>query len=392
MQGFVYPEYRSRSIVEVPNTILKVFGFPGYRALDESIITRNFEDINNVVLFIIDGLGNKLYTQLQKQDSLAGFGKLHHNYITSVFPSTTAAALTSFASGKPPSEHGILGFRIFLEDSFDTLNTIFYYVEGHRECAPHIEPDDLKPTFYIYEPLMREGFKVYSLLKREYIGSPFTKIIYGLQEPIAHDNIVDLIIDAADILKNNPGDKKFLSLYTADVDSISHMYGPFSSQVMAYIKNLDSLLLQYLLPAINFDNTLLIITADHGHIETDETNSINLFEDQYVMKQITQYPAGESRTMYFKVKNEKEFLEHLIEKYNDKAEFYLSGDAIQKGIFGGDVENHFKNRLGDVVAIAKDSFYFTYERERHIRPFVTGKIGKHGGMSLDEMLVPLLWK
>src|SRR4051812_26344403 len=52
--------------------------------------------------------------------------------ITTVAPSTTAAALTSLATGMAPSQHGIVGFRIRIDDS--VLNVLRWQVPNGRRA------------------------------------------------------------------------------------------------------------------------------------------------------------------------------------------------------------------------------------------------------------------
>ena len=63
-----------------------------------------------VVLLVLDGLG---WAQLKDRPGLAPtMNAMAGGPITTVAPSTTAAALTSITIGAPPATHGVVGYRL----------------------------------------------------------------------------------------------------------------------------------------------------------------------------------------------------------------------------------------------------------------------------------------
>src|SRR4029079_13336478 len=65
-----------------------------------------------VVLLLLDGLGwSAVEEHREIMPTLAG---MEGGPITSVVPSTTAAALTSVATGLAPAQHGIVGYRMLV--------------------------------------------------------------------------------------------------------------------------------------------------------------------------------------------------------------------------------------------------------------------------------------
>ena len=68
-----------------------------------------------VLFVILDGLGSELFGRVLHPDS---FLRKHYKQdVFSVFPATTAAALTSIATGQHPGEHGIIGWQQRLHQS-----------------------------------------------------------------------------------------------------------------------------------------------------------------------------------------------------------------------------------------------------------------------------------
>ena len=60
-------------------------------------------------------------------------------------------------------------------------------------------------------------------------------------------------------------------------------------------------------------------------------------------------------------------------------------EAVAKGLFGpGKPNPHLADRLGDLIVVArKDAYLWWADKENPL-------IGQHGGLSAEEMVVPLL--
>src|SRR5437764_8327261 len=108
------PDYEGGSLV---NLVATVVGSRGGKPLHETL--RNFSlatDATNVVLFIIDGLGDNYLARHGKGSEL---GRRRRRSLTSVFPSTTASAITTSYTGRTPLEHGLTGwFTYFVAAGF----------------------------------------------------------------------------------------------------------------------------------------------------------------------------------------------------------------------------------------------------------------------------------
>ncbi len=391
MKAWVLPEYGRRSIVEIPHFILEYFGAERHPLMEnhsDSVTFREFKinmEKSHLLFVLIDGLGYKLFNRLKEENAVPFLSSLNFTYLTSTFPSTTATALVSLSSGLVPSEHGILGFKMFLQRPYTTMNTIFYTVEGLKDTKVPLKEDEFMPKYYIYESLARKGIKVYPFLKKDFIGSSFSRIVYGFKENVPHVHDVDLVVVASKIFKKGGG-RKFISLYTPTLDSLSHTYGPYSEEVTAFMRFFDSVLERYFSPVLN--DTLLIISADHGHIDTSYEGAINICERESIYKRIIGYPAGEPRAVYLNVRNKKDFVRDLKEEFGDKLNVMLRQDVEHEGLWGGKLKDEFRVRAGDVVIIPKENYYVVCKDEPES---VLKMKGRHGGLSLEEMLVPFIY-
>ena len=72
-----------------------------------------------------------------------------------------------------------------------------------------------------------------------------------------------------------------------------------------------------------------------------------------------------------------------------RSEIFSRGEAISSGLFGGDVHLDFIERIGDLIVIAKGSLILV-EKERE--SLQIAMVGHHGGMTSDELEIPLLYR
>ena len=100
MKEIIFPNY-NHSILNLINSILKKYNVETkYNSLP--ILKEKLKkDYKNIVLIILDGMGNNLLNSISENGF---FNKNKIDKITSVCPSTTTAALTTYYSGKPPIE------------------------------------------------------------------------------------------------------------------------------------------------------------------------------------------------------------------------------------------------------------------------------------------------
>ena len=93
----IRPDYNN-SILNLITSILKYYNVESkYNSLPEidEILKK---DYNNVVLLILDGMGENILNELNENEL---FRKNKIKTITSVYPTTTAAAMTTYYAGKP---------------------------------------------------------------------------------------------------------------------------------------------------------------------------------------------------------------------------------------------------------------------------------------------------
>lgn len=114
-----YPDY-TRCPVNVISSIMKFYrinsAYPTLPVLDKELD----KFYKNVVLVVLDGMGTAM---MEKNLPASNFlRKYQVDNLTSVFPSTTASAMTSYYTGVSPNEHAWLGWSLFLKEFCRTVD------------------------------------------------------------------------------------------------------------------------------------------------------------------------------------------------------------------------------------------------------------------------------
>ena len=364
----VFPDYKN-SLVNLSNSILKHYGL-GQHHSSLAILDKYLEDdYKNVVVLAFDGMGSSILKK-NSDDSLF-LNKYKVGDITSVFPSTTTAATASLTSGLTPTEHCWLGWDNYVA-SIDKIVTMYVNKEkgSKKRLARHNVCEKEFPYVTIMDQINKSG------KARAYQVSPFVGKRYKTFA-------IQQMFDKVAMLCDKPG-KKFVYAYAVEPDSSMHKCGTNSEMVKELIEmiNFNTEVLSEKL-----EDSLLIVTADHGHIDVSDYIILDEYPD--LKNMLIRDMSLENRAPNFFVKPEE------IDNFNTEFNKYFSDDflllpkteVIQKELFGpGNVSNKFLSCLGDYIAIAKtDKAIRDNKKANYLK-------SQHAGICEDEMLVPLIVK
>ena len=363
-----YPDY-DHCILSISNTLLRYYGAPAKECrlpkLDDALKTNP----KNVVFMILDGMGIDM---MQHQLSRFSFLRRHiKDKISSVFPPTTVAATTTYYSGLEPIEHGWLGWAPY----FKHLN---------RPVEMYTNKD-----YYTGEPV---GEKVSDRIPYQHIFERIKSVNSAVQTTQFYPSTIDpegapdfqAMCDR--ILKQSKeSGEQFIVAYWADPDHTSHGFGPYSKEIKDVLKDLNAKVKDL---CAQLKDTLVIISADHGHIE----NNNEVMVDNYpVLVDCLAAPLGldmRAQSVVLKPGKEEQFVQ-LFNKYL-KPDFMLikSEDAVTNGLFGkGQPHPMAKDILGDYLIIAKTEKTLI---QRFPNDTYKRLLGAHSGLTNREMIVPLI--
>jgi Type I phosphodiesterase / nucleotide pyrophosphatase len=400
---FIVPSYHDYCLSNVPGTILSLFGVKTDRVLStECMDSIEREDIQTVVLLVVDGLGYDMWLQRSSDDAF--FGRMTEKGLvfplTSVFPSTTAAALTTVYTGLTPQEHGLPEWNVYMKELDAIIATLPFTAmgEGGRDgLLRTTDPQILFSGTPIFHTLREAGIISRALLKEGIARSAYTRTALRGAEVVPYSSLSDMAVKLRKSIEEVK-EKMLVYAYWDGIDAVGHMYGPASEKCAAELTAFSHVLKEELLGKLSRESasrTLFIVTADHGQIgvSPDETIYLNTFGR--VVSSFKTGSAGKPilptwspRDVALYIDDEKldHVLDYLSKSLSDRAVVMKTQDAIKKGLFGlGSPSKRFLDRAGNLLILPRGNGTIWYEHKEG-RKF--DLLGMHGGLTEKELMIP----
>ena len=388
LDDFILPDYEKLNVVNLKSLIHKIFGISAKSKIPLSLIDES-EDVENVILLLLDGLGAKRILNHMKSNKifleLAEKGKI--NPITATFPSTTATCLTSIFTGLYPSEHGIIGYQMYSKEKGTVFNTLdMKPIQGYNRRTNIAEKFNQKIKPWIPD-LDQNGIENTVITKDYIIGSGLSKTIHQNQKMTPYKLPTDMFVQCKRALEQQG--RKFILAYYGGIDTLEHKYGPYSQEVIFEIQSIEYNIKNMLnnIPDKIKEKTLLLITADHGVSET--TNTYYIKDYPNIDKNLIIPPVGDSRATFLFAKEQyKKKIRKTFEKKMPGFKLIESDELVKIGAFGPNKDQELYESTGDytVLSINQNNLQYPYFEEDREKPMK----GAHGGMTPEEMIVPLL--
>jgi predicted AlkP superfamily pyrophosphatase or phosphodiesterase len=378
------PDYKEGSIVNLMSAVLEAHDVSSvYRPL-KNLDIKTMKRSTNIILFVIDGLGYEFFTQHVKKGILT---KIHCEKITSVFPPTTATAITTFATGLAPQQHAITGWFMHLKE-LGSVVKILPFVPRHGYGAQGFAGNHMQRILGCEPISSKLHVGSYFLYPHFLHGSAYRMATSRGAETIAFESLSDCLNKIVEIVKSNRR-KKFVYAYWPELDTICHSYGTRSPEARKHFMELEQNI-EKLIRELKDSSTTMLITSDHGLIDTKEEDYINLNLHPELAATLTLPLCGEPRVAYCYVhpSRVRRFREYVSTNLSSYCTLHRSQELIRKNFFGLYRPNEkLFDRVGDYVLIMKEKFI--------IKDFITGETehflkANHGGVSNEEMYVPLI--
>lgn len=324
-------------------------------------------EASQVVLLVLDGLG---WEQLAERPHLAPtLSGLAGGPATSVAPSTTATALTSIATGLTPGEHGVVGYRVAVDQ--EVLNVLRWSTPS-GDARKRIDPTSFQPhtAFCSQRPCI--------VTKAEFAQSGFSGAhladvrFHGYRVPST------LLVELDGALRAG---EPFVYAYYDGIDKVAHEYG-LDAHYDAELRAVDRLVADVLelLPR----NAALIVTADHGQVDVGD----RIVELAPEVAQHVSFQSGEGRFRWLHARPGREALlaEAALACHGELAWVRRREETIDEGWWGDRITDAARQRLGDVALVAREPVSFADAADTG--PFEL--VGRHGSLTPAEMYVPVL--
>ena len=402
--GAVRPDYAGYCLSNVPSTVLSIFGVEdGRPKLPKGALGAvDASGVENVILVLCDGLG---YKQWQRQREKGFFGAISKKGnvrpITTVFPSTTAAATAAVATGLTPQEHGLPEWFVYMKEIGEVIVTLpFTRVGeyGRDTLVGKLDPKALLDSRTVYQKLKKAGVKSTSFTSRSLAYSTYSKISRLGSDVVPYASASDLAVSLRRAVERSR-ERNYFYVYWSYVDTIEHIYGPSAEESSVEASLISHVFQEGFLSKLSRDaakRTLVIVTADHGQLDVtpERTRYMNHFGK--LVKSLQHAPSGKvippwgsARDSYMLVNEERldEMEKYLAARLNGVASVLKTEDAIGAGLFGiNGPSRRFRRRIGNLMVLPHrtETVWFRYRKGESL-----DMRGHHGGMHPDEMTIPL---
>lgn len=370
------PAYGRRSIAEVLASAAASIGVGGFDN------TLGLPAAQRVCVVLADGLGRNLlkqksaHTPFLRSVIQAGQGEVPV-WLDSAFPSTTAAALSSFGTGLPPGQHGMVGYDVLDPDQDKVVNLL-----GNWD--PGVDPETWQPFPTVLERAAGEA-EVTTISLPQFGDSPMTRAALRGGKFIPGTTAHARTTAAAEAMSGSG--PHLMYFYVNDLDKAGHRYGCQSEQWEHQLEELDATLkrLNASLPA----GTTILLTADHGMLDVPEQHRIDYSADPALIEGV-RHTAGEPRMVHLYLEehaNPERLLDAWRARFGGRIWPFTRQQALSAGLFGP-VRPAVEGRIGDLMIAARDSLAL-YDTRRS-RPTAMEVVGQHGSLTKAEREVPLL--
>jgi hypothetical protein len=397
--GYVCPDYDEYCFANVPSTVGSLLDVDiGRSTLPDDVCETNSTDVDTVVVVLVDGFGFEQWDRHHVDHDF--FERLTDRTtvtpLTSVYPSETAAAMGTYMTARMPVEHGLIGWNVYLNEHDTVIESLPFQTKDEEDAGEALgaDRDTLRKGTPITEQLAANDVETWrvvpeSIIENDAADVPHTPVPYD-----AFDTFADGLRDTV-----QAADSGFIHAYLPQIDTAAHENGTEAEEYSETLGEISTALEQSLVDGINdktAERTLLIVTADHGHVDTDPEQNIDLREFDTVREAVgtdaygTPLLGGGPRNVHLYLDGDDpervrdDLATELEEDCDADALVLTREDALGEGLFGpGDPSETFVRQCGDVLVIPRDRSMW-HGKERDSLEYV----GMHGGLHSDEQLVP----
>lgn len=393
-----------RSFAGIPGTIARYFGSrTDTLTLPTDISLPSQAEFPLVCLIFIDAFGWRFLQHFTEVEPIAELVRLTTDgeayKISSQFPSTTAAHVTTIHTGLPVWESGVCEWYYY-ESQVDRVITPLPFCSpanprSNSLTSDGIRPEQVVPEGWFYPELRKCGVTPYQLLHTAYETSAYNSVVGTGSEIVTFTDHANGLIKLKQVL-STAHQPAYVFYYFEEFDSCMHRTGPLSAESAAVLKNFFVELERSVLRPLQESDrrVLFVFTADHGmtHMNPATTRYLDVELPQALSWLRTTaagspiLPTGSARDLFLHIRPAvlQEAYTTLKATFIDSAEVFLVQDMLQAGYFGtGQPSEKFLKNIGDILIApyAGESVFWLGEQKQFRQTFY----GHHGGLTADEM-------
>jgi hypothetical protein len=377
--ALMHPAREPATIVDLSRAIATLCGAEVDFTPAAASLRERIGGADHYVLVLIDGLGVSF---IERQPAGAFLRSHVAGELASVYPSSTAPALTSLATGVWPGGHAISGWWTYLPHANITA-TILPFVERFGGRPAQQFAPERRDVFPQPSLLARMAVDVAVVQPQPISSSVYSTYFSGDRAQIGYETLSDAVTAIVDRIQRADG-PTFTHFYVPFVDAAAHVHGPAAREVVRLVATADTAVAD--LHARLAGRARLVVTADHG--ATEIAGREILIAGDALMELLEFPPTGEPRAPYFHVRRgqERKFAAAFSARFGESFDLLSTEEAAAIGLFGPEVTAPARARIGNFVGVASGQDVIFYEPDESLRTMK----GTHGGLTPDEVRIPLI--
>ena len=376
-----------------------------------------------IVMVLVDGLGWQMLRERAGHTPNLRRLLADSDYLHTCAPSTTAAALTTLATGVYPGAHAMVGYAVrdpllrghlgagHVPGPGDVFDLITFKNSSHDPLTWQSVPTLIERANAKANAGCGPQLGAVSIGRSKFAGSGLSLAAWRGFKHIGVDALDQRPYQAYRAIKEGA---KLVYLYVGELDHAGHNHGWHSDKWLEALEALDAMVGQLFrrLPA----GTRIVLTADHGMVDTDRHHRIDLAKEKELAKDVVAV-AGESRFLQLYVPDdvasapaagspglgvagprgaggvvENSGREELAQSVAKRWAEFLGDRAILVGTdpspLMGPLSPGARAAVGDVLVALNDNWTVVDSRVQSFH--ATQLIGVHGSLTPVELEVPLI--
>lgn len=376
-----------------------------------------------LVMVLVDGLGWQMLRERAGHTPNLRRLLADSDYLHTCAPSTTAAALTTLATGVYPGAHAMVGYAVrdpllrgqlgagHVPKASDVFDLITFKNSSHDPLTWQSVPTLIERANAKAKAGCGPQLGAVSIGRSKFAGSGLSLAAWRGFKHIGVDALDQRPYQAYRAIKEGA---KLVYLYVGELDHAGHNHGWHSDKWLQALEALDAMVGQLFrrLPA----GTRIVLTADHGMVDTDRHHRIDLAKEKELAKDVVAV-AGESRFLQLYVPDdvasasaagspglgvagprgacgvvENNGREELAQSVAKRWAEFLGDRAIWVGTdpapLMGPLSPGARAAVGDVLVALNDNWTVVDSRVQSFH--ATQLIGVHGSLTPVELEVPLI--
>jgi hypothetical protein len=367
------PRYGESSLADLATSVLASLGVAG-----EANPLR-LADADRVCLLVVDGMGWELLREHPAAAPFLAELAVSGRPLTAGFPATTATSMTSLGTGRPPGQHGMLGYQVAIPGAAGEarlLNTL--------QWNASVDPVAWQPGTTIFERAAAAGVGAFHVTSPLLLRSSLSMAGLRGAQQVPADTLGALPAQAAAALRG--ADRALALVYHGELDATGHVFGCSSDAWRYHLGQVDRLA-EHLAGALP-QGTVLYVTADHGMVDAAPHDRVDV-DGVAALREGVALLGGDSRARHvYAVRGAaSDVLAAWREALGHRAWVASRDEAIAEGWFGPVVDSWLEPRIGDVVAAPAGPYAIVATKAE---PRESALIGVHGSLTTSDQAVPLL--